>query len=178
MPEPRPISMAALTLVAILGPMLAAPAHADKPSWAGEGKSHKHENKDKHSGKTRVGDEQAGSPDRERQTPQRRPSDLGFDERDRLVIHDYYSGAFRSGKCPPGLAKKHNGCQPPGQARKWSRGRPLPRDVVIYDLPRAVLVRLGPPPAGHRYVRVASDILLIAVGSAMVVDALEDLGRM
>ena len=24
--------------------------------------------------------------------------------------------------CPPGLAKKHNGCQPPGQARKFHRG--------------------------------------------------------
>ncbi|WP_114226687.1 MULTISPECIES: hypothetical protein [Sphingomonas] len=24
--------------------------------------------------------------------------------------------------CPPGLAKKHNGCLPPGQARRLSRG--------------------------------------------------------
>jgi len=36
----------------------------------------------------------------------------------------------------------------------------------------------GAPPAGHRYVRVAADILLIAVGTAMVVDAIEDLGKM
>jgi len=27
------------------------------------------------------------------------------------------------GGCPPGLAKKHNGCMPPGQARKLSRGQ-------------------------------------------------------
>lgn len=26
------------------------------------------------------------------------------------------------GGCPPGLAKKHNGCMPPGQARKLLRG--------------------------------------------------------
>jgi hypothetical protein len=26
------------------------------------------------------------------------------------------------GGCPPGLAKKHNGCLPPGQARKLYRG--------------------------------------------------------
>jgi Ni/Co efflux regulator RcnB len=38
-------------------------------------------------------------------------------------------------------------------------------------------MRLPPPPAGHRYVRVAADILLIAVGSSMVIDALEDLVR-
>jgi Ni/Co efflux regulator RcnB len=36
---------------------------------------------------------------------------------------------------------------------------------------------LGYPPAGHRYVRVAADILLIAVGTGMVVDAIEDIGR-
>ncbi|MBX3593104.1 hypothetical protein [Sphingomonas sp.] len=30
--------------------------------------------------------------------------------------------------CPPGLAKKHNGCMPPGQAKKygWSRGYYVP----------------------------------------------------
>src|SRR5947209_3189440 len=27
------------------------------------------------------------------------------------------------GRCPPGLAKKHNGCMPPGQARKLARGQ-------------------------------------------------------
>ncbi|MBW1648754.1 MAG: RcnB family protein, partial [Deltaproteobacteria bacterium] len=47
----------------------------------------------------------------------------------------------------------------------------------FYDLPREVLVHLGPPPSGHRFVRVAGDILLIAVGTGMVVDAIEDLGR-
>ena len=26
-------------------------------------------------------------------------------------------------RCPPGLAKKHNGCMPPGQARKLNRGQ-------------------------------------------------------
>jgi len=37
------------------------------------------------------------------------------------------------------------------------------------------VVQLGAPPAGHRYVRVANDILLIAIGTSMVVDAIEDL---
>jgi Ni/Co efflux regulator RcnB len=39
-------------------------------------------------------------------------------------------------------------------------------------------VQIGPPPAGHRYVRVAGDILLIAIGTGMVVDAIQDLGGM
>ncbi|MDP3225102.1 MAG: hypothetical protein Q8M96_18355, partial [Rubrivivax sp.] len=74
-------------------------------------------------------------------------------------------------------AKKNNGCMPPGQAKKWAMGQPLPRDVVFYPVPNAVLIQLGTPPAGHKYVRVASDILLIAVGTSMVVDAIQDLGR-
>ncbi len=67
---------------------------------------------------------------------------------------------------------------PPGQAKKWQVGRPLPRDVIYYDLPQTLIVQLGRPPSGHRYVRVAANILLIAVGTGMVVDAIQDLGRM
>ncbi|HND53454.1 MAG TPA: Ig-like domain-containing protein, partial [Pirellulaceae bacterium] len=55
---------------------------------------------------------------------------------------------------------------------------PLPRDVVYYDAPGEIVLRLGIPPEGHRYVRVAADILLIAVGTGLVVDAIEDLNRM
>ena len=96
---------------------------------------------------------------------------------DRSPIDRYYTDQFRRGNCPPGLAKKDNGCMPPGQAKKWRLHRPLPRDVIFYDLPRDVLVHLGTPPSGHRFVRVAGDILLITVGTGMVVDAIEDLGR-
>ncbi|MGN6848707.1 MAG: hypothetical protein ACTHJK_04390 [Sphingomicrobium sp.] len=35
--------------------------------------------------------------------------------------HDYGYGYGDRG-CPPGLAKKHNGCLPPGQAKKLYRG--------------------------------------------------------
>ena len=84
---------------------------------------------------------------------------------------------MKGGKCPPGLAKKGNGCMPPGQAKKWAMGRPLPRDVAYHDLPRDLLIRLPAPPVGHRYVQVAGDVLLIAVGSSMVVDAIQDILR-
>jgi Ni/Co efflux regulator RcnB len=67
---------------------------------------------------------------------------------------------------------------PPGQAKKWHVGQPLPRDVIFYDLPPALVVRIGTPPAGHRYVRVAADILLIAIGTGMVIDAIADLSSM
>ena len=33
------------------------------------------------------------------------------------------SYGYGIGGCPPGLAKKHNGCLPPGQAKKLNRGQ-------------------------------------------------------
>lgn len=101
-----------------------------------------------------------------------------FQDNQRTVVRTYYTEQYRVGRCPPGLAKKNNGCMPPGQARKWAVGQPLPREVVYYSVPAPVVVQLGPPPSGHRYVRVATDILLMAIGTRMVVDAINDLGRM
>jgi hypothetical protein len=130
-----------------------------------------------------AGEEGKGTGSRSRQKcgPPARPVRAGeryFDDQRRVVIRDYYGAQFQAGRCPPGLAKKRNGCTPPGQAKKWQVGRPLPRDVVFYDLPPTVVAQIGPAPAGHRFVRVAADILLIAVGTGMVIDAIEDLGRM
>lgn len=96
---------------------------------------------------------------------------------ERGIVQEYYGAQIAQGRCPPGLAKKNNGCQPPGQAKKWSRGRPLPRDVVYYALPPELAIRLTAP-AGAKYVRVAADILLIAAGTGIVLDAIEDLSRM
>jgi hypothetical protein len=101
-----------------------------------------------------------------------------FEDRHRTIVREYYVTEYRSGRCPPGLAKKNTGCMPPGQAKKWSIGHALPRDVIFYDLPSALVVRIGAPPPGYRYVRVAADILLIAVGTGMVIDAITDLGNM
>jgi hypothetical protein len=100
-----------------------------------------------------------------------------FGEQQRREASDYYEAQGRSGKCPPGLAKKHNGCLPPGLAKKWQLGRPLERNVVFYPVPQDVVVRIGLPPAGYRYVRVLGDVLLVAIGTNMVVDAIEDLMR-
>lgn len=52
--------------------------------------------------------------------------------------HNSHQGSYGNG-CPPGLAKKHNGCQPPGQAKKarWGRGQYLPRTYRTYYVPRA-----------------------------------------
>jgi len=49
--------------------------------------------------------------------------------------------------------------------------------VIYYEVPQPLVVRIGVPPSGYRYVRVATDILMIVIGTGMVVDAIEDLGR-
>jgi hypothetical protein len=151
--------------------LCASPAWAGKPEWAGgphgkEGKQASDERGEagnKHEGKR-------GGP---------APVVGGyFGEQQRVAVRSYYEREYHGGKaCPPGLAKKQNGCLPPGQARKWAVGQPLPANVVYYPVPTTVVTQIGVPPAGYRYVRVASDILLIAVGSRMVVDGMQDLIR-
>ncbi len=159
---------------------VASPALADKPSKAGGKGAEKHGEKET-KGKQKEGKQKQGKGhDREvsgEQDTHGVMSSQHFSEENRIFIHNYYGDRFRGGHCPPGLAKKGNGCMPPGQAKKWMVGRPLPRDIVFYDLPPEVLVQLGPVPSRHRYVRVASDILMITVGTGMVVDAIEDIGR-
>ncbi|WP_236640434.1 RcnB family protein [Tepidimonas charontis] len=52
----------------------------------------------------------------------------------------------------------------------------MPPGVAVYPIPPELRRRLGDPPPGHDFVRVAADILLIAVGTSLVIDAIEDLG--
>lgn len=96
------------------------------------------------------------------------------DERIQLIT-DYYSSHRSASGCPPGLAKKGNGCRPPGQAKKWRVGAPLPRDVIYYDVPESLVLELGLSSKSQKLVRVGADLLLIAVGTGMVIDAIEDL---
>ena len=99
-------------------------------------------------------------------------------DRDRDAVYGYYRTEYQAGNCPPGLAKKNNGCLPPGQARKaWAIGQPLGRDVYYEWLPPQLLGRLSPAPAGYQYVRVASDVLMLAVGTRMVMASIADLSR-
>jgi Ni/Co efflux regulator RcnB len=99
-----------------------------------------------------------------------------FTDRHREEVHRYYSQHYGGRKgCPPGLAKKNNGCLPPGQARKWAVGAPLPRDVTVYAVPQPVLTYLPPAPVGYRYERVGGDLVLIHIGDRVVVDIMLNL---
>lgn len=168
--------------VAIAGILAMGPAMAEKPSWAGGGKADKNERMDKRD-EGKDGRRDAGNrPDAgERSSREAGSRSSGgrehFDDRNRASVRDYYSAQHGAGHCPPGLAKKHNGCMPPGQAKKWHIGQPLAREVIYYDVPQTLVLQFGQPPSGYRYVRVASDILLMAIGTGMIIDAIQDLGR-
>jgi Ni/Co efflux regulator RcnB len=159
--------------------MVAQPVWAAKPEWAeGQGQGQ---------GKSKAQDPSTREKDRSQAPASAQISgsvqiglpgvnvNIRFGDDQRRAVQSYFAPRVAAGNCPPGLAKKNNGCLPPGQAKQWQRGAPLPSGVVVYPLPRELEIRLGVPPAGHKYVRVAADILLIAVGTSMVIDAIEDL---
>jgi len=101
------------------------------------------------------------------------PTVLVFNDHDRDEVHRYWVDTFGRGNCPPGLAKKHNGCLPPGQAKKrYVVGQPLPTAVVFQPLPPVLVTRLGPPPAGYQYAVIDGDVVKLAIGTRLVVDAI------
>jgi hypothetical protein len=139
--------MLRMLMVAVMAAGLAvSPASADKGKGKGKGKA-----KDK--GRETV---------------------VVFTDRDRQGVRTYWVDTYGRGKCPPGLAKKHNGCLPPGQAKKrYIVGQRLPGTVVVERLPPVLVTRLAPVPAGYEYVMVDGDILKLAVGTRLVVDAIQ-----
>jgi Ni/Co efflux regulator RcnB len=94
-----------------------------------------------------------------------------FNDHHRDAARSYYQQHYSNARnCPPGLAKKNNGCMPPGQAKKWSVGQPIPHGVAVYQVPRPVLVQLPPPPYGYRYARIGNDIVLVQAQNNLIVD--------
>jgi hypothetical protein len=67
----------------------------------------------------------------------RRTRDPRFDGSDRSLAEGTRSVAYSGAGCPPGLARKGNGCLPPGQAKKAFRvgERVLPGLYSEYNLP-------------------------------------------
>lgn len=101
-----------------------------------------------------------------------------FSDAQREGAHLYFVKKHGHGNCPPGLAKKHNGCLPPGQAKKrYAVGHALSPGVVVAQIPPELSVILGPVPAGYRYGILDGDLVKLAVGTMLVVDAIEGLVR-
>ena len=117
---PVPLITALFIAFASVGPAL-----AEKPEWAGQGKGDKHEQKEKH---------KADKLKEEKHNYEGQVANITvnnyFTDTQRVAVHNYYTEQCSAGNCPPGLAKKNNGCMAPGQAKKWAVGQPLKSDVA------------------------------------------------
>jgi hypothetical protein len=101
---------------------------------------------------------------------------LAFTTKQRESAQGFYAEKYGRGNCPPGLAKKQNGCLPPGQAKKrYALGQPLGPGIPYAPVPPELSVRIGAPPEGYLYVTLDGDLLKLAVGTLLVIDAVEGL---
>ena len=100
-----------------------------------------------------------------------------YEESQRQAISEFFTRNRGAGICPPGLVLINERCDSAVSDRGWKYGEALAGDVVLKDLATALLDKLGPVPAGHRFIQVAGDILLINIESRQVVDAVLNLGQ-
>jgi hypothetical protein len=88
---------------------------------------------------------------------------------ERRIVVDYYGGK----DCPPGLAKKNNGCLPPGIAKKrYEIGRPLGPDVYVREAPYDLVGRLPYLNDGYGYRIVDGDLAVVELATMVVLDAI------
>ena len=93
---------------------------------------------------------------------------ISLGEAHRSIVRDHYRA-----NCPPGLAKKNNGCLPPGQAKKrYAVGDRVPDGVEILILPHEVILRLPPLPRGYGYRMVDGDLVVVALATLIIADAI------
>ena len=154
-----------IALLAIASMFAAAPGFAKDKEDNGQGKGNKHSQKNE-----AKAEKQAAKQERKEVK-----AGAYFNEQHRARVREYYAKEYGDGrKCPPGLAKKHNGCMPPGQAH-WDVGQRLPTDVPVYTVPQPVLVYLPTAPYGYRYHRIGNDLVLVQIQGNLIVDIIVDL---
>ena len=136
-----------IALVSVLCAAMISPASADNDKNKGQGQGRDNPNMGRGAGAGPQGQQ------------------IVIYDRDRDTVRSWYRNEYAAGRCPPGLAKKNNGCLPPGQAKRmWNMGEPLPRQVAYYPLPRELYAQLTPPP----YSQPAS---IVNVNAALVIGA-------
>ncbi len=90
---------------------------------------------------------------------------------DLQIVRQYYVER----DCPQGFMRTESGCAAPTAVEKhYVVGEPLPRDVVIVDLPPDLVTQLRPLPAGYAYRIVDGDLVIVEESNLVVLDA-EDL---
>ena len=99
-----------------------------------------------------------------------------LDSRERRVVGNRYG----VNDCPPGLARKGNGCLPPGQARKlFTQGQRLPVGYNFYnnynDIPVAYRTRV-PFNDDYRYIYRDDTVYVVDPSTRLVTSVINLLG--
>lgn len=74
--------------------------------------------------------------------------------------------------CPPGLAKRDNGCLPPGQAKRLAVGEILPEGIAYSLITDLAQYGLPTPNGDWLYYLVDGDILRVADATFTILEIL------
>ena len=101
-------------------------------------------------------------------------------QRDRDAAYAYYRDEIAAGRCPAPLVRKDKACGAPPTAptKTWRLDQPLPDSLKAEAPPPGLIAKLSPSPAGHQYMRVDTDILIIGIGTRNVAALVVDLSRL
>ena len=101
-------------------------------------------------------------------------------QRDRDAAFAYYRDEVAAGRCPAPLVRRDKVCGAPAAqpTKSWRLDQPLPDGVKADAPPPGLIAKLSPSPAGHQYMRVDTDIIIIGVGTRNVAALVVDLSRL
>jgi hypothetical protein len=101
-------------------------------------------------------------------------------QRDRDAAFAYYRDEIAAGRCPAPLVRKDKACGAPAAqpTKTWRLDQPLPDSLKADAPPPGLIAKLSPSPAGHQYMRVDTDILIIGIGTRTVAALVVDLSRL
>lgn len=100
-------------------------------------------------------------------------------QRDRDAAYAYYRGEVAAGRCPAPLVRKDKACSAPAAGRQvWKLDQPLPDGVKAEPPPAGLIAMLSPSPAGHQYLRVDNDLLVVGLGTRNVAALVVDLSKL
>jgi len=94
-----------------------------------------------------------------------------FKESHQETVQQFYGFWFKHADCPVGLIRQEGSCISKNPQREWQIGKALLPSVSYNNIHHVLKTKLGPPPAGHRYIRITDSLLLIHTQSGLVVDA-------
>lgn len=118
--------------------------------------------------------------DKEKELPPLPTLNIVVPQRDRDAAFAYYRDEIAAGRCPAPLVRQDKACgAPPAPAsRAWKLDQPLPDSVKADAPPPGLIAKLSPSYAGHQYLRVGTDILIVGVGTRTVAALVVDLSRL